>query len=79
MPTEDQVLDNLFDAALEISARWGKTLCLMKAAFERKDEAEALRLARELCSIDDEARKAPIKQPSKATKVKKTIKGAAKK
>jgi hypothetical protein len=63
---EEQILDNLLDAALDVSARWGKTLCLMKEAFQRGDEKEALRLARELCSIDDEARNPPTDK----TKVK---------
>jgi hypothetical protein len=67
-PTEEQVLDNLLDAALEISARWGKTLCRLKEALECGDDKQALLLAKELCSIDDEARKAPIKQPAKAKK-----------
>lgn len=65
-PKEDAALDGLLDAALEISARWDNTVNLMREAFERGDEREALKLAKELCGFHDEAMKTPIRQPAKA-------------
>jgi hypothetical protein len=45
-------LGGLLDAALEIGRQRLDILQRMKAAFERGDEAEALRLGRELCGLE---------------------------
>jgi hypothetical protein len=41
----------LVDAALEIGRERHDILERMRAAFEKRDEAEALRLGRELCGL----------------------------
>ena len=44
----------ILDAALEIGRRRQDILQLMRSALERGDNAEALRLGRELCGVENE-------------------------
>lgn len=44
----------LLEAAREIGRKRQDVLQQMKAAYERGDDAEALRLGKELCGIEDE-------------------------
>jgi hypothetical protein len=47
-------LRGLVDAAIEIACKRRKTLNRLRAALEIHDDAEALRVARELCGLEDE-------------------------
>ncbi len=47
-------LGGLVGAALEIARRRRETLARLRAALERGDDAEALRLAKELCGVEHE-------------------------
>jgi hypothetical protein len=45
---------SLIDTALEIAARRRETLARLREALKAGDDAKALRLAAELCGLDDE-------------------------
>lgn len=47
-------LSRLAEAALEIARRRRETLVRLRAALERGDNVEALRLAKELCGVKHE-------------------------
>ena len=47
-------LGGLAEAALEIARRRRETLVRLRAALERGDTTEALRLAKELCGVKHE-------------------------
>src|SRR5438034_2344549 len=49
----------LVKKALEISRKRSEALALLRAALERGDDTEALRLARELCGIEHEQKSDP--------------------
>ena len=44
----------MVDAALEVGRSRNKLLQLMRAAFERGDDSEALRLGKLLCGLENE-------------------------
>jgi hypothetical protein len=44
----------LLDVALAIGRKRNEVLHRMRSAFERGDDAEALKLGKELCGIEDE-------------------------
>lgn len=50
----DPTLKELVNEALEISRRRRDTLADLRTALQQEDDAEALRLARQLCGITHE-------------------------
>lgn len=51
-----QDVTGILQAALDISRERADTLSKMRAAYERGDDAEVLRLGRELCGLADDAK-----------------------
>ena len=49
----------LVNKALEISRKRSEALSCLRAAFERGDDAEALKIAKGLCGIDNEQKSDP--------------------
>jgi hypothetical protein len=52
--TDERRLRGLLDAALEIASKRRETLDHLRAALESRDDAEALRFARQLCGLENE-------------------------
>ena len=50
----DPAVEELVNAALEISRKRRDTLAGLRTALEREDAAEALRLAKQLCGLTHE-------------------------
>ena len=55
-PTAALRTTGIIRAALEIAKERADTLSEMRAAYDRGDDAEALRLGRELCGLADDAK-----------------------
>ncbi len=47
-------LSGVLNAALEIADKRRETLARLRAALEKGDDTEALKVARALCGVDDE-------------------------
>ena len=60
-------LNHIVQKALTIARQRSETLGRLKAALEKGQDAEALRIARELCGLDPHRRRARRSATSKST------------
>jgi len=64
MSAINESLSSVVEAALEIAARRRDTQLKLKSALEAGDDAEALRLAKQLCGVDDNEKTSNSTYPS---------------
>jgi len=55
--SDDAAFHGLCEAALEIATRRAETLARLRVALENGKDAEALRIARELCGVEHEQKR----------------------
>jgi hypothetical protein len=51
--SDNSSLSGVLNAALEIAGKRRETLALLRAALEKGDDTEALKVARALCGVKD--------------------------